>query len=58
MIGPAGQEVKSSGDLLGFFDDIRRWYGHDPAQMSEIEWREFNWILDRIGLRNKWPNIP
>jgi len=26
--------------------------------MSDIEWREFNWILDRIGLRNKWPNIP
>jgi 4-hydroxy-tetrahydrodipicolinate synthase len=26
--------------------------------MSEIEWREFNWVLDRIGLRNKWPNIP
>lgn len=26
--------------------------------MSKIEWREFNWILDRIGLRNKWPNIP
>ncbi|MCB9206337.1 MAG: dihydrodipicolinate synthase family protein [Ignavibacteriales bacterium] len=25
--------------------------------MSEIEWQEFNWILDKIGLRNKWPNI-
>ncbi|MDP7526187.1 MAG: dihydrodipicolinate synthase family protein [Candidatus Marinimicrobia bacterium] len=25
--------------------------------MSEIEWREFNWILDRIGFRKKWPNI-
>jgi len=25
--------------------------------MSKIEWKEFNWILDRIGLRNKWPNI-
>lgn len=25
--------------------------------MSKIEWQEFNWILDRIGLRNKWPNI-
>ena len=25
--------------------------------MSEIEWIEFNWILDRIGLRNKWPDI-
>jgi len=26
--------------------------------MSEIEWREFNWTLDRIGFRKKWPNIP
>ncbi|KAA3619649.1 MAG: dihydrodipicolinate synthase family protein [Calditrichaeota bacterium] len=26
--------------------------------MSEIEWREFNWVLDRIGLRKKWPEIP
>lgn len=25
--------------------------------MSEIEWREFNWTLDRIGFRKKWPNI-
>lgn len=25
--------------------------------MTDIEWREFNWILDRIGLRNKWPDI-
>ncbi len=26
--------------------------------MSKIEWREFNWVLDRIGFRNKWTNIP
>ncbi len=26
--------------------------------MSKIEWREFNWVLDRIGFRKKWPNIP
>ena len=26
--------------------------------MSEAEWREFEWILDRIKLRNKWPDIP
>ncbi len=28
------------------------------APMSEVEWQEFNWVLDRIGLKNKWPNIP
>ncbi|MCH2202817.1 MAG: dihydrodipicolinate synthase family protein [Fuerstiella sp.] len=26
--------------------------------MSEIEWREFNWVLDRIGWRKQWPEIP
>ena len=25
--------------------------------MSEIEWREFNWILSRIGFRKKWTDL-
>ena len=25
--------------------------------MSEIEWREFNWILDSIGFRKKWTDL-
>jgi len=25
--------------------------------MSKIEWREFNWVLDRIGFRKKWTNL-
>lgn len=25
--------------------------------MSKIEWREFNWILDRIGFRKKWTDL-
>lgn len=25
--------------------------------MSEIEWREFNWVLDRIGFRKKWTDL-
>ena len=25
--------------------------------LSEIEWREFNWTLDRIGFRKKWPGL-
>lgn len=28
------------------------------APMSEIERGEFEWVLDRIGLNQKWPNIP
>ncbi|NIA15192.1 MAG: hypothetical protein GWP08_14060 [Nitrospiraceae bacterium] len=26
--------------------------------MSEVERREFEWILDRIGFTQRWPNIP
>lgn len=25
--------------------------------MSEIEWREFNWILSRIGFKKKWTDL-
>ncbi|VAX15432.1 hypothetical protein MNBD_IGNAVI01-689 [hydrothermal vent metagenome] len=25
--------------------------------MSEIEWHEFNWVLDRIGFRKKWTDL-
>ncbi|MFH1741162.1 MAG: dihydrodipicolinate synthase family protein [bacterium] len=28
------------------------------SPMSEAEWREFNWVLNRIGWRKKWPRIP
>ncbi len=37
LIGPAGQEVKSTGDLMAFFEDVRSWYGNDPSQMGEVE---------------------
>lgn len=25
--------------------------------MSEIKWREFEWILERVGLTSRWPDI-
>ena len=28
-MGPAGDQVVTSGSLIEFFDDVRRWYGHD-----------------------------
>ena len=37
LIGPAGQEVRSSGDLLTFFDRVREWVGNDARQMGEVE---------------------
>ena len=30
----------------------------DRPPMSEIKWREFEWVLERIGLTNRWPDIP
>lgn len=30
----------------------------DRSPMSEIKWREFEWVLERIGLTNRWPDIP
>lgn len=28
------------------------------APMTEIEWQEFNWVLDQIDWRRTWPDIP
>jgi 4-hydroxy-tetrahydrodipicolinate synthase len=28
------------------------------AMMSELKWREFEWILERVGLTSRWPDIP
>src|SRR6202007_2312199 len=28
------QEITSAGKLAGFFDQVRRWYGHDPNQLG------------------------
>ena len=37
LIGPAGQEIATSGRLLEFFEQVREWYGHDASQMGEVE---------------------
>ena len=29
-----------------------------PATISEVERRELDWVLDRIGWRKQWPDIP
>ena len=26
--------------------------------MTPVEWQEFDWIMERIGPTNKWPDIP
>ena len=37
IAGPAGEEIRGSGNLLEFFDQIRAWYGHDPQLRGEQE---------------------
>ncbi|KPJ75957.1 MAG: hypothetical protein AMJ54_13385, partial [Deltaproteobacteria bacterium SG8_13] len=37
LFGPAGTEIRSDADLLGFFDHLRELYGHDQDLMAEIE---------------------
>ena len=31
LIGPAGDQIRTSGDLVEFFAKVREWYGDDPA---------------------------
>ena len=37
LAGPAGGEITTTGDLVEFFNQIRRWYGHDPSLEAEID---------------------
>ena len=36
MIGPAGQEIQSQGDLVVFFSKVHQWYGDLPGQLAPI----------------------
>ena len=31
LIGPAGQQIVSSGNLVDFFNNVRTWYGNNPT---------------------------
>ena len=37
LIGPAGEAVLSSGDLVEFFEQVRAWYGHDSDLLSPVD---------------------
>jgi large repetitive protein len=37
LIGPAGQQVITSGSLLDFFEQVRTWYGNNPSLMTDVE---------------------
>ena len=35
LAGPAGNETIQEGELLSFFDTLRRWYGHDETLLGQ-----------------------
>ncbi len=37
LFGPAGSDIRSDGNLVGFFEQLREIYGHDQDRMAEIE---------------------
>ncbi len=38
LFGPAGEEIRSDGDILGFFDKLKELYGHDQNRLADIEY--------------------
>src|SRR5690606_20708169 len=38
--GPAGNEIRSNGDLLSFFDQVRTLYGHQDGLMADIDFMD------------------
>ncbi len=37
LIGPAGSDIRTSGDIGNFFEQIRQWYGHEPESVVELQ---------------------
>ncbi|MFO7898428.1 MAG: CARDB domain-containing protein, partial [Planctomycetota bacterium] len=50
VAGPAGSEVITGGSLVGFFEKVREWYGHDPDQLADVDY------IDKHG--NPVPELP
>ncbi|MBF2017367.1 MAG: putative Ig domain-containing protein [Rivularia sp. T60_A2020_040] len=51
LLGPAGNEIISTGDLVDFFVKVREWYGHNPnletgADIPDL--KQFDKGLSRI----------
>ena len=34
LAGPVGQEIRTTGNLVDFFEQVRTWYGHDASQLA------------------------
>lgn len=37
LFGPVGEEIRSSGELPDFFDQLERWYGEDGQGLSPLD---------------------
>ena len=54
LVGPAGQEVVSTGDLVDFFAQLREWYGHNPDLLAPSEPD-----IASAAVNNNWvPELP
>ena len=34
LAGPAGEQIRTDGNLIEFFDQVHRWYGDTPGQLA------------------------
>ncbi len=37
LFGPAGSDIRATGDVVGFFEQLRSWYGHNDRTMADID---------------------
>ncbi|WP_372898227.1 hypothetical protein, partial [Stieleria sp.] len=49
LTGPGGDQIIASGDLSDFFDNVRRWYGHDATLKAPIEPNQVNFTSDSLS---------
>ncbi|MGV2388644.1 MAG UNVERIFIED_CONTAM: hypothetical protein LVR29_11035 [Microcystis novacekii LVE1205-3] len=35
LAGPEGDRITTNGDLVGFFEKVRKWYGHNPTKIGQ-----------------------
>ncbi len=40
LFGPAGSDIRATGDVLGFFEQLRTWYGHNDRQLADVDFYE------------------
>ena len=49
LSGPGGDSVRLSGRFEDFFDNVRRWYGHDPSLRAEQSTQRSSFSSDSLS---------